>query len=67
MISQLGLRHEVNTHWIAGGERGARRPNMFDESIRVPLLLRWPGGEQAGTGIAEAVASIGTLASILGE
>ena len=28
---------------------GPKRPNMFEESIRVPLLVRWPGVVKPGT------------------
>jgi uncharacterized sulfatase len=39
-------RHYVKTkgngNWIAGGVNGPRRPNMWDTSVKVPLLARWP-------------------------
>lgn len=39
---------------------------MFEESIRVPLLIRWPGVVKPGTRIAQTVSSIDTFSSILG-
>lgn len=66
MIGQHGLQHKGNANWIAGGMRGPRRPNMFDESIRTPLLIRWPGVVPPGTVIAETVCNIDTFASVLG-
>lgn len=66
MIGQHGLRHKGNAHWIAGGQRGPKRPNMFEESIRIPLLVRWPGVVKPGTAISADVANIDTFASVLG-
>src|SRR5205823_4460362 len=48
MIGQHLLQHKGNAVWIAGGVRGPTRPNMFEESIRVPLLIRWPGVVKPG-------------------
>src|SRR4029077_12565856 len=53
-------------YWIAGGVQGPKRPNMFEESIRVPLIVRWPGVVRPGTQIKEAVSNIDTFASVLG-
>ena len=66
MIGHHGLQHKGNANWIAGGVPGPRRPNMFDDSIRVPLLVRWPGVVRPGTVIPETVSNIDTFASILG-
>ena len=66
MIGHHGLQHKGNANWIAGGVTGPRRPNMFDDSIRVPLLVRWPGVVRPGTVIPETVSNIDTFASILG-
>lgn len=66
MIGQHGLWHKGNAHWIAGGLNGPKRPNMFEESIRVPLLVRWPGVVKPGTEIAQPVSNLDTFASVLG-
>jgi uncharacterized sulfatase len=55
-----------NSNWIGGGVHGPRRPNMFDTSIRVPLLIRWPGVVAPGTVISETVCNIDTFPTILG-
>jgi len=39
---------------------------MFDTSISVPLLVRWPGVVKPGTVVAEHVSNIDTFASALG-
>jgi uncharacterized sulfatase len=66
MIGHHGLHAKGNAHVIAGGVRGPKRPNMFEESIRVPLLVRWPGVVKPGTEIVEPVSNIDTFASVLG-
>jgi uncharacterized sulfatase len=66
MIGQHGIWHKGNGHWIVGGAVGPKRPNMFEESIRVPLLVRWPGVVKPGTEISEMVSNIDTFTSVLG-
>lgn len=66
MIGHHGLHTKGNAHWIAGGVWGPKRPNMFDDSLRVPLLIRWPGVVRPGTDIAEPVTNLDTFASVLG-
>lgn len=39
MIGHHGLHTKGNGWWIAGGLRGPQRPNMFDDSLRIPLAL----------------------------
>jgi uncharacterized sulfatase len=41
-------------------------PNMFDRSLRVPLIIKWPGVAQPGMVIPELVSNIDTYASVLG-
>jgi uncharacterized sulfatase len=60
------LSTKGNSPWIAGGVTGPKRPNMFETSIRVPLLVRWPGVVKPGTQITEPVSNIDTFASVLG-
>jgi uncharacterized sulfatase len=66
MIGHHGMHTKGNGSWIAGGVTGPKRPNMFDDSIRVPLLVRWPGVVQPGTEVKEPVSNIDTFASVLG-
>jgi arylsulfatase A-like enzyme len=65
-IGQHCLHTKGNGYWIAGGVRGPQRPNMFDTSLRVPLLVRWPGVAKPGTEVAEMVTNVDTFPSILG-
>jgi uncharacterized sulfatase len=66
MIGHHHMQHKGNGVWIVGGMPGPRRPNMFEESIRVPLLIRWPGVVKPGATISESVSNIDTFASVLG-
>ena len=63
-------RHNVDTkgnaNWIAGGVRGPKRPNMWDSSIRVPLLVRWPAVLKAGSKIDYPVMNIDMFRTVLG-
>ena len=66
MIGHHGLHTKGNAYWIAGGVQGPKRPNMFEESIRVPLIVRWPGVVRPGTQVKEDVSHIDMFASVLG-
>ncbi len=65
-LGHHGIHTKGNGFWMAGGVNGPKRPNMWDTSIRVPLLVRWPGVVKPGTEIAEPVSNIDTFASVLG-
>ena len=52
-----GIWHKGNGHWILLPEAlpegtpnipKGQRPNMFDTSLKVPMLVRWPGQVPAG-------------------
>jgi uncharacterized sulfatase len=66
MIGHHLLHTKGNANWIAGGVTGPKRPNMFDLSMRVPLIIRWPGVVKPGTEIREMVSNIDTFPSVLG-
>ena len=65
MIGHHTVHSKGNSFWIGGGVRGPKRPNMFEHSIRVPLIIRWPGMVQPGTEIGEAVSNIDFFPSVL--
>ena len=65
-IGHHTIQHKGNGHWIAGGLRGPKRPNMWDTSLRVPLLVRWPGVAKPGSVVSETVANIDTLPTMCG-
>lgn len=66
MIGQHGLHMKGNARLIISGQPGAQRPNMFEESIRVPLLIRWPGVVKPGRVVTEPVSNLDTFATVLG-
>ncbi|GAB4156860.1 MAG: sulfatase-like hydrolase/transferase [Planctomycetaceae bacterium] len=61
-----GVSTKGNGHWIAGGVRGPKRPNMWDTSIRVPLVIRWPGVIKPGTQFDHFVSNIDMFRTALG-
>lgn len=65
-IGQHGIHTKGNGVWIAGGVTGPKRPNMFDTSLRTPLLIRWPGVVRPGLELGEMVIQLDTFASVLG-
>lgn len=60
-----GLRYKGNGYSLTTDQSGCR-PNMFESSIRVPLLVRWPGVTQGGVTINQMTANVDTFASVLG-
>ncbi len=63
-IGHNGLWHKGNGVWLAEGHSG-RRPNMFEESIRVPLVVRWPGVVKPGTTIDQVVKQLDFFPTLL--
>ncbi len=63
-------RHYINTkgngHWMAGGVNGPSRPNMWDTSVRIPLLARWPAGIKPGLRITPLYSNLDTYRTVLG-
>ena len=64
MIGQHGLWHKGNAAWLIEGKKGYR-PNMYDDAIRVPLLISWPGVVEPGTTITHVVSNLDLLPTIL--
>lgn len=66
MIGHHGLHSKGNAHLVAGPNRGRQRANMYDLSLRVPLIIRWPGVVKGGTKVDEMVCNVDTFATMLG-
>jgi choline-sulfatase len=71
-IGHHGILHKGNASWITTNpppgtanipER--RRPNMFDTSLRVPALVRWPGKIQPKTIVKHTVTNLDWYPSVL--
>ena len=65
MIGHHGLQHKGNASGSPAASPAASAQHVR-ESIRVPLLVRWPGVVKPGTVIPETVSNIDTFASVLG-
>jgi choline-sulfatase len=65
-IGHHGVHTKGNANWILGGVTGPKRPNLWDNSTRVPLIVRWPRVVKPGTEIREQVSNLDTFASVLG-
>lgn len=62
-IGHHGLLHKGNAQWITKEAAGKpveeiTRPNMFDTSLRVPLIVRWPARIRAGQRIERVVTNL---------
>lgn len=61
MMGQHGLWHKGNGRWITIGEKDPdgiypeNRPNLFDLSMRVPFIVRWPGKVKAGKKVENTI------------
>jgi uncharacterized sulfatase len=54
-----------NGYWVAGGVTGPKRPNMWETSMRVPWLVRWPGVAKPGTVVEQPVQNLDTFPTML--
>ncbi len=64
MIGHHGLWHKGNAVWLVEGKQGSR-PNMFDDAIRVPLLVRWPAVVKPGTVVTHVVSNLDIFPTVL--
>jgi arylsulfatase A-like enzyme len=60
-----GIHHKGNGIWATKKLPPARpdiearyRPNLYDQSMRVPLLVRWPGVTKAGQQVEDVVSNL---------
>ena len=60
------VRTKGNGQWLAGGVAGPTRPNMWDTSVLVPLMMRWPAVIKAGRTIDEMVSNVDIFRTVLG-
>lgn len=63
MIGQHGLETKGNA-WVFDHHQ-QRRPNMFDDSIRVPLVARWPCRIPPGSVCEEMVCALDLFPTLL--
>jgi uncharacterized sulfatase len=65
MIGQHGLNTKGNAVWVSGPRAGRHRPNMFEPSLLVPLLMRYPGVIRAGHRVSAMVTNLDYFPTIL--
>lgn len=70
-----GIWHKGNGHWLLKKEAlppatanvpSGQRPNMFDTSVHIPLIMRWPGVVESGTVNARTVSHLDWLPTFAG-
>ena len=66
-----GIWHKGNGHWVLKSLRGlpgndprVQRPNLYDNSLRVPTAVRWPGVIKPGT-VEETISNLDWYPTIL--
>jgi uncharacterized sulfatase len=71
-VGHHGLLHKGNAHRITRAARDFPadderlvRPNMFDTSLRVPTIVRWPGRLTPGSQIHETFSNLDWFRTIL--
>lgn len=65
-IGDHGIQHKGNARWITEDKFQQSRPNMFDTSIRVPLIVRCPGKGKTGLVVDDWVTNADMFATVLG-
>ena len=67
-----GIWHKGNGHWVLKPPPPAKpniprgqRPNMYDNSIKVPTMIRWPGVIKPGTVVPQTVSNLDWFPTIL--
>lgn len=63
-LSHHGIWHKGNGRWLLIDNRGPRA-NMYDHSLRVPAVVRWPRRLDAGLRIDEIVLNIDWFPTLL--
>jgi arylsulfatase A-like enzyme len=68
MIGHHGLHSKGNAYRIdkVAGAGRQTRPNMFEESLRIPWIVRWPGVTKPAHRIPQRVSNIDTHATVVG-
>lgn len=67
-----GIWHKGNGHWVLTKNPPAtenipngQRPNMYDNSIRIPTIIRWPGTIKPGIKIEQTVSNLDWFPTLL--
>lgn len=67
-----GIWHKGNGHWVLTKNPAAtpnipngQRPNMYDNSIRIPTIIRWPGTVKPGVKLEQTVSNLDWFPTLL--
>jgi uncharacterized sulfatase len=63
-MAHNGIWHKGNGRWILTDNRG-HRPNLYDNSLKVPAIVRWPGRIRPGTTVRQTVTNLDWFPTIL--
>jgi len=59
-----GIWHKGNGRWILTNKRGDR-PNLYDRSLRVPAILRFPARVKGGTVVRRTISNLDWFPTLL--
>ena len=71
MLGHHGLWHKGSGRWLTkdgldpAGVYGDLRPNLYDNSLKVPCIIRWPGVVDAHSKIDETISFVDFFPTIL--
>ncbi|MFO7959012.1 MAG: sulfatase-like hydrolase/transferase [Candidatus Brocadiia bacterium] len=57
-IGHHGIWHKGNGRWILTDNRDGPRPNLYDNSLRLPAIVRWPGVVPPGSEYQQVLTSL---------
>ncbi|AGA80692.1 sulfatase-like hydrolase/transferase [Echinicola vietnamensis] len=67
-----GIEHKGNGYWITKGDHPATenlaknsRPNLYDQSLHIPVLIRWPGAIQPDLKIKKTFSNLDWFPTLL--
>ncbi len=67
-MAHNGIWHKGNGHWLLKNPPPAtpniprgQRPNLYDNSLRVPFFVRWPGVVEPGRKVTETISFLDIL------
>jgi choline-sulfatase len=63
-MAHNGIWHKGNGRWLLRENQGSR-PNLYDNSLRVPAVIRWPGRLPAGRTVEQVVQNLDWFATLL--
>jgi choline-sulfatase len=63
-MAHHGIWHKGNGFWLLTDNQGLR-PNLWDNSLRAPAILRWPAGIRPGTAVERTTSNLDWFPTLL--